>query len=277
MIMKRILLLGSGLVVEPLVEYLLNEKNLYLTIATIEFEKAVKMLRGSSEGQAVFLDAANENDLEKQIKDHDIIISLLPAPMHPKVARLCLAHGKNMVTASYVSPAMRALDDDVKKAGLIFLNELGLDPGIDHMSAMRVINHVEDMGGMITGFRSYCGGLPAPEANTNPLGYKFSWAPRGVFVAATNNARFLWNGEIKETPGNKLFHSYETLPVQDMIFEAYPNRDSIPYIEVYGLNNVQTMFRGTLRYPGWCHIIEDIRRCRLSGLYRAFHQCRHIP
>ncbi|MBN1880114.1 saccharopine dehydrogenase NADP-binding domain-containing protein [bacterium] len=255
---KKVLLLGSGLVTEPLVEYLLNINNFKLTIASLELDRSARMLKGHPRGTAIYLDAGNEHDLESLIGDHDLSISLLPAPMHPRVARLCLKHHRNMVTASYVSPAMKALDDEVKRSGLIFLNELGLDPGIDHMSAMKIIHQVGKLGGKITGFQSYCGGLPAPEANTNPLGYKFSWAPRGVLVAATNDARFLKNGEIKAIPGKTLFHSHELLEVQGMTFEAYPNRDSIPYKDLYGLDGVQTMFRGTLRYPGWCHLLKTL-------------------
>ena len=257
---KKILLLGSGLVVDPLVKYFLQIPDFHLTIATLELDKALGMLGGHPRGKAVFLDAAVDGDLEALVKEHDIAISLLPAPMHPRIGLFCLKYKKNLVTASYVSPAMRGMDRDARTAGVIFLNELGLDPGIDHMSAMRIIHHVSRTGGKVTGFRSYCGGLPAPEANTNLLGYKFSWAPRGVLVAATNSARYLWDGVLKEVPGERLFQSYEKLTVEGMDFEAYPNRDSMPYMDIYGLQGVRTMFRGTLRYPGWCHILQAIVR-----------------
>jgi saccharopine dehydrogenase (NADP+, L-glutamate forming) len=253
---RRILLLGSGLVTGPLVDYLLNSGQVELTIATLEPDKARTMLKGHPEGSVKYLDAANEKDLDREVSRHDCVISLLPAPMHPAVARMCLKSKKHLVTASYVSPVMRSFDTDAKKAGLLFLNELGLDPGIDHMSAMRIIHHVQNTGGTVTGFRSYCGGLPAPEANTNPLGYKFSWAPRGVFTASTNNARYLWNDQTVEIDGKNLFHSYENIAVGDVVFEAYPNRDSIPYRSTYGLEHARTMFRGTLRYPGWCHTLR---------------------
>lgn len=254
----NILLLGSGLVTEPLVEYLLKLDDVRLTIATLEEDKARAMVKGNQKADVVYMDAGNQEDLDSRVRDYDLVISLLPAPMHPGVARSCLKHRKNMLTASYVSPAMKTFDDDARDAGLLFLNELGLDPGIDHMSAMRIIEHVENSGGTITGFRSYCGGLPAPEANTNPLGYKFSWAPRGVLSAATNDARYLWNGAISDVAGKDLFRSFESLAVQDLIFEAYPNRNSMPYIDLYGLRNADTMFRGTLRYPGWCRAFRAL-------------------
>lgn len=248
---KKVLLLGSGLVTEPLVEYMLKLEGVDLTIATLEKEKAEAMIKGHPKAQAVFLDASHSDDLEPLITKHDLVISLLPAPMHPGVARLCLKQGKDLVTASYAGPAMRAFDNDAREAGLLFLNELGLDPGIDHMSAMKIIEEVKDLGGVVTGFRSYCGGLPAPEANTNPLGYKFSWAPRGVLTATTNDARYLWNGKLVNLPGKDLFKSFESLALEGFVFEAYPNRDSMPYADLYGLKNVETMYRGTLRYPGW--------------------------
>lgn len=255
---KKVLLLGSGLVTEPFVEYMLKQEDVELTIATLEKEKAEAMIKGHSKAQAVFMDATNSDDLEPLISKHDIVISLLPAPMHPGVARLCLKQSKDLVTASYAGPAMQAFDKDAQKAGLLFLNELGLDPGIDHMSAMKIIEDVQSAGGTITGFRSYCGGLPAPEANTNPLGYKFSWAPRGVLTATTNDARYLWNGKLINLPGKDLFKSFESLALEGFVFEAYPNRDSMPYADLYGLKNVQTMYRGTLRYPGWSHAMRTL-------------------
>ncbi len=254
----KILLLGSGLVTGPLVDYLLDTGEAELTIATLEPDKAKAMLRGHQNGSVLHMDAGNDDDLDTQVRAHDCVISLLPAPMHPDVARKCLKHKKHLVTASYVSPQMKAFDADAKKSGVLFMNELGLDPGIDHMSAMRVINHVQKTGGLITGFRSYCGGLPAPEANNNPLGYKFSWAPRGVFTAATNNARYLWDNQTIQIEGSELFNSWENISVGDLVFEAYPNRDSIPYLDIYGLKHAETMFRGTLRYPGWCHTLSTL-------------------
>jgi saccharopine dehydrogenase-like NADP-dependent oxidoreductase len=164
-----------------------------------------------------------------------------------------MKHGKHMSTTSYLTDDMLAFDEEAKAKGLTFINECGVDPGIDHMSAMRVIHAAESKGGKVVSFRSYCGGLPAPEANTNPIGYKFSWAPRGVLVAATNPAKYLMNGEIVEVPGDELFAEPELVDVKDTgKFEGYPNRNSLPYIDMYGLKNVKTMFRGTLRNLGHC-------------------------
>jgi saccharopine dehydrogenase-like NADP-dependent oxidoreductase len=176
---------------------------------------------------------------------------------------------------------MKALDTDVKSAGLTFINECGVDPGLDHMSAMRVIHDVTAKGGTVESFRSYCGGLPAPEANTNPLGYKFSWAPRGVLTAASNPARYRRDGKIIELPGDELFRSPEIVEIPGAgTFEGYPNRDSLPYAAMYGLDKAKTMFRGTLRNRDHCEtwyqwvrlgLFSQQRRPDLNGMtYRDF-------
>ena len=197
------------------------------------------------------------------------------------MARRCLKHGRMMATTSYISPEMRALDADVRAAGLTFLNECGVDPGLDHMSAMRVIHEAAADGGKVVSFRSYCGGLPAPEADTNPIGYKFSWAPRGVLTAATNPARYRQDGRTIEVPGDELFRQPEIVEIPDVgTFEGFPNRDSLPYAALYGLDTAGTMFRGTLRNPGHCEtwypwvklgLFDQAPRADLAGMtYQAF-------
>jgi saccharopine dehydrogenase (NADP+, L-glutamate forming)/spermidine synthase len=172
-----------------------------------------------------------------------------------------------MVTTSYVSPEMEALDGPAKEAGVTVLNEIGVDPGIDHMSAMRIIDGVRRSGGKIVSFKSYCGGLPAPEANDNPFGYKFSWAPRGVLLASRNGASYLLDGRHIEVPPRRLFRDMHVLQVEDFgDFEAYPNRDSLSYIDIYGLEGIQTMYRGTLRNMGWCDTMYSLRRLGLLDL-----------
>jgi saccharopine dehydrogenase-like NADP-dependent oxidoreductase len=251
--MKRILVLGAGLVSRPLVHYLTDKEEIEVTVASRTVSKAEALVAGRERGKAVALNVKDEEALESLIAEHDIAVSLLPATEHNKVARLCLKHSKHMSTTSYLTADMLALDGEAKEKGLTFINECGVDPGIDHMSAMRVIHDAERRGGKVVAFRSYCGGLPAPEANTNPIGYKFSWAPRGVLVAATNPAKYMMNGEIVEVPGDELFAEPELVEVQGTgKFEGYPNRDSLPYIEMYGLEDIKTMFRGTLRNLGHC-------------------------
>jgi saccharopine dehydrogenase-like NADP-dependent oxidoreductase len=252
--MKRILVLGAGLVSRPIIHYLTDLEDAEVTVATRTVSKAEALVAGRPRGKAVALNVVkDEAGLEQLVSKNDISISLLPATEHVRVAKLCLKHKKMMSTTSYIDPAMQALDGDAKAAGLTFLNECGVDPGLDHMSAMRVIHEVTSKGGKVISFRSYCGGLPAPEANTNPIGYKFSWAPRGVLVAAGNPAQYRKDGELVQVPGDELFKKPEIVNIQGVgTFEGYPNRDSLPYADTYGLDAAQTMFRGTLRNTSHC-------------------------
>jgi saccharopine dehydrogenase-like NADP-dependent oxidoreductase len=257
--MARVLLLGAGLVTRPLVRYLLDQPDLEMTIATRTVSKAENLIDGHPRGRALKLLVDDAAALARLVAEHDLSISLLPYQYHVQVAQLCIEHRKQMVTTSYISPEMNALDAPAREAGVTILNEIGVDPGIDHMSAMRVIHDVERRGGKVTSFSSYCGGLPAPDANTNPWGYKFSWSPRGVLMAGKNDGRFQRDGQIVEIPGGELFAHYETVQVPGAgEFEGYTNRDCLGYIDLYGLQGVRDMFRGTLRYPGWCDSMRAV-------------------
>lgn len=257
--MKRVLVLGAGLVTRPLVRYFLEKCDFRVEVATRTISKAEKLINNHPHGKTSQLDLTRPSSLEKFIPNADLVISLVPYAFHSTVAEFCIKHRKPMITTSYVSDAMRALDKHAKEAGIPILNEVGLDPGIDHMSAMQIIHQVEDAGGRITGFSSYCGGLPAPEANTNPLGYKFSWSPKGVLLAGRNSAKFLRNGKEVNIPAEELFENYWPVEVEGLgEFEAYPNRDSLSYVGTYGLRGVRGMLRGTLRYKGWCLFMKKI-------------------
>lgn len=250
--MKHVLLLGAGLVSKPLVDYLFDH-GFQLTVASRTVSKAEKLAGGHKNGKAEKLLIEDHAHLAGLIKNSDLAISLVPYTHHVTIAKICIEHKKPMVTTSYVSKDMKALDGKAKEAGIIILNEIGLDPGIDHMSAMRIINNVNKKGGKIESFYSYCGGLPAPEANTNPWGYKFSWSPRGVVMAGKNNAQYLKDGKVIEIPSKNLFaHTWELNVPGGGVFDAYPNRDSLSYIDIYGLKGIKTLFRGTLRNKGWC-------------------------
>jgi len=251
--MPKILVLGAGLVSRPLVHYLTDQEGFEVTVASRTVSKAEALVEGRARGKALSLNVSDLSALEALIAEHDVAVSLLPATEHVKVAQLCLTHRKHMTTTSYISPEMTALDGKAQAAGLSFLNECGVDPGIDHMSAMQIIHGAQRNGGKVVAFRSYCGGLPAPEANTNPIGYKFSWAPRSVLVAAMQPGRYLRDGELIEVPGDELFAAPELVDIPSVgRLEGYPNRDSIGYIEMYGLEGIKTMFRGTLRNLGHC-------------------------
>jgi saccharopine dehydrogenase (NADP+, L-glutamate forming)/spermidine synthase len=257
--MKRVLILGAGLVAKPLVRYLLDQPDFEVVIATRTVSKAIKLIDSHPKGTAKTLNLKNEEGLRDEVKDADLVISMVPYAFHTLVARFCIEFKKHMVTTSYVSDEMKALDGEAKNAGILILNEIGVDPGIDHMEAMRIIHGVEAKGGEITGFTSYCGGLPAPEANTNPWGYKFSWSPIGVLLAGKNSAKYIKDGELVEIPSAELFDNYVIWPIEGLgNFEGYPNRDSVPYIDLYGIQSTKTMFRGTLRNIGWCSTLKKV-------------------
>jgi saccharopine dehydrogenase (NADP+, L-glutamate forming) len=260
--MKKILVLGAGLVAGAHTRYLLDQPDFHVTVASRTVSKAEAIIQGHPQGEARALNVADEAALEDMISQADLAVSLLPYVYHPLVARLCVKHGKHMVTTSYVKEAMAQLDGAAKDAGVILLNEVGVDPGIDHMAAMKIIHKVQKDGGEITSFISWCGGLPAPEANTNPFGYKFSWAPKGVLLAGKSSARYLQDGREVAIPGEELFDHRWTVPVEVegkvIDFEGYPNRDSLPYMETYGITSTKTMFRGTLRNVGWCDTLRKI-------------------
>ncbi|MFQ5805499.1 MAG: saccharopine dehydrogenase C-terminal domain-containing protein [Phycisphaerae bacterium] len=257
--MKKVLVLGAGLVARSLVRYLLDQPDLHVTVASRTVSKADALVAGHPQGATLTLLADDTAKLEKLVGEHDLAISLLPAPLHPVVAEMCVKHRKHMVTTSYVSSKMRALDAPAREAGVMVLNEIGVDPGIDHMSAMRIIHNVQERGGRVVSFKSYCGGLPAPEANDNPWGYKFSWSPRAVCTAGKNAARFRENGKEVEIPGPELFACTHPVQVEGIgELEAYPNRDSLAYLDIYGLQDIETMFRGTFRYKGWCACLKKV-------------------
>lgn len=256
--MKKILILGAGLVSRPGVVFLL-ESGFDVTVASRTLEKAEKIVQRFENGNALSLLVEDKDALDALVKKHDIIVSLLPWTHHILVAKSCLTHNKFMATTSYVSEDMKKLDREVRDKNLLFLNEIGVDPGMDHMSAMKIIDDVHAGGGKIRHFYSFCGGLPAPDDNDNPFGYKFSWSPRGVVLASRNAARFLENGKEVNIEGKDLFLNYRVEKVDGVgEFEVYPNRDSIPYKEIYGLKDALTVMRGTYRNIGWCDTLKKM-------------------
>ncbi len=255
----NVLVLGAGMVSKPLVRYLLDHPTFSVTMASRTVSKAEKIINGHNFGTAVAFNISDNALLERLVSKSDLTVSLLPYTYHVKVAKLCIKHKKHLVTTSYVNDDMKSLDKQAKEAGIILLNECGLDPGIDHMSAMRIIHEVEKNDGKIISFRSTTGALPSFEANTNPFCYKFSWSPRGVLLASRNDARWLENGKEVFVPGEKLFENYTLQDIPGVgTFENYPNRDSIPYKDIYGLKYAKTVYRGTFRITGWCETLRKI-------------------
>ncbi len=253
--MQNILILGAGLSSTTLIKYLLDhsDKQWSVRVGDIKPENAQEKIQNHPNGEAFAFDVHKKDQRFKEIRWAHIVISLLPARMHHLVAETCVEIGRNMVTASYLSPAIKALDGAAKEKGIILMNECGVDPGLDHMSAMKIIREIEEEGGKLLSFESSTGGLVAPGFENNPWQYKFTWNPRNVVLAGHEGARFLHNGKFKYIPYHKVFRRIETIQVPQLgAFEVYGNRDSLTYRETYGLHNLNTMFRGTIRRPGYC-------------------------
>lgn len=254
--MTKILIIGAGRSAIYLIEYLLNhaaEHHWHITVTDMDVRLAQEKTGKHPHATAMSFDIRNEEERRRIIAEHDLIISMLPAFMHGDVARDCVELGKHMATASYVSADMKTLNETAQKKQLLLLNECGLDPGIDHASAMKMIDGIHAKGGKLITFKSYCGGLVAPESNDNPWGYKFSWNPRNVILAGQGTAQYLEEGEKKFIPYNRIFTQIDEVQMDGYgKFDAYANRDSISYIDVYGLKDIRTMLRGTFRQHGYC-------------------------
>ncbi|MHA1136179.1 MAG: saccharopine dehydrogenase C-terminal domain-containing protein [Candidatus Thorarchaeota archaeon] len=257
--MKKVLCLGAGLVARPFIHYL-SEHGFHVVVASRTKSKAENLIEGCENTEAVAFNIATDDSLLEDLTAKvDLVCSLLPYTFHVKAAKVAIRHKKMFCTTSYISDEMKALEDDAKKAGVLLLNECGVDPGIDHMSAMQIIDHVHNNNGKIVSFTSFTGGLPAPEANNNPYGYKLSWSPRGVLLAGRNNAHFLRDGKEVKIDGVDLFQNCEPMEVPGMgTFEGYPNRDSMSYIDIYNIQETKTMLRGTFRNTGWCETLDKI-------------------
>ncbi|GAA4949664.1 saccharopine dehydrogenase C-terminal domain-containing protein [Algibacter agarivorans] len=254
--MRKILIIGSGKSTAYLLKYVLDKsvvENLFITVADLNIESAQKLIGNHQNAKAIKLDVFDGASRAEAIKNADIVVSMLPARFHIDVAKDCISFKKHMVTASYVSPEMQALDEDAKANGLILMNEIGVDPGIDHMSAMQVLDRIRDKGGDIILFESFTGGLVAPESDNNLWNYKFTWNPRNVVVAGQGGAaKFLQEGAYKYISYNRLFRRTEFLNIEGFgRFEVYANRDSLKYQSVYGLDNIKTLYRGTIRRVGF--------------------------
>ena len=254
--MKKILVIGAGRSAVTLIKYLLDNakvNNWFVRVADCSEDLAKEAAGNSKNGKALFFNVTDEKQRESEIENADIVISMLPARMHITVAKDCVRLGKNLVTASYVSDEITELDEAAKQAGVLLLNEIGLDPGIDHMSAMQVIDDIKENGGELTSFKSFCGGLVHPDYDTNPWHYKFTWNPRNVVLAGQGTAQYIKHGRYKYIPYHKLFERTEQMNILDAgEFEGYANRDSLNYRKAYGLENILTLFRGTLRRKGFC-------------------------
>jgi saccharopine dehydrogenase-like NADP-dependent oxidoreductase len=254
--MRNILIIGAGKSASYLIKYFLDKadaENLHITVGDINLKNAQRLIDNHTHAHAIPLDVFDKESRGEAIKVADIVVSMLPARFHIEVAKDCVTHSTHMVTASYVSPEMQSLNSSAKSKGLVFMNEIGVDPGIDHMSAMQVLDGIRAKGGEIILFESFTGGLVAPESDNNLWNYKFTWNPRNVVVAGQGSAaKFLQEGAYKYIPYNRLYRRTEFLDIDGYgRFEAYANRDSLKYQSVYGLDNIKTLYRGTMRRVGF--------------------------
>ena len=254
--MQRILVVGAGRSASTLIQYLLDhsqENDWQVIVGDYDLSLAKQKVGNHPNGKAIRFDVFDVEQRNDGIRNTDIVVSMLPASMHILLAEDCVFQGKNMVTASYVSEDIAALNDKAVEKGVLLLNEIGLDPGIDHMSAKKVIDDIHNEGGKIHTFKSFCGGLVAPKYDTNPWNYKFTWNPRNVVLAGQGTAQFLRNSQHKYIPYQNLYSRIESINILDAgAFEGYANRDSLEYREAYDLADIPTIFRGTLRRPGYC-------------------------
>ena len=273
--MSHILVLGAGQSARFLIAKLLELSDKHdwsVTVGDMDVAAAEAVVDGHARGRAVYFDV-NDSDLRNaEIQKADIVANLLPPAYQSLVAWDCVNHGRHMVGASYQDQAMRDLSTDAERKGVLLLGELGLDPGIDHMVAMRLIDRVREKGGRIVGFASYGGGLPAPDQPQNPLQYIITWNPRNVVMSGEDGTQYLENGKIKIVPHHHIFHHTWAVDVDGIgVLEAYPHSDALRYRDAFGLPDVHTMIRGTLRYPGWSETWSQVVRLGLPN------EIMHIP
>ncbi|TEA17536.1 Saccharopine dehydrogenase [Colletotrichum sidae] len=253
---QSVLMLGAGFVTRPTLD-ILSDSGIPVTVACRTLESAQKLSAGVKHATPISLDVNDEKALDAEVAKHDLVISLIPYTFHATVIKSAIRQKKHVVTTSYVSPAMMELDQQAKEAGITVMNEIGLDPGIDHLYAVKTIEEVHAEGGKIISFLSYCGGLPAPEASDNPLGYKFSWSSRGVLLALRNAAKYYKDGQVVDVASKDLMGTAKPYFIYPgYAFVAYPNRDSTPYKERYNIPEAETIVRGTLRYQGFPQFIK---------------------
>ncbi len=257
--MKKVAIIGAGLMTKPMVDYFIEKCGYQVIMVNRTVSKAEKIIAGRAAGKAVSWPNNDPVVLDKVIGEVDIAISMVPKPIHIHVAKSCLRNGKNMVTTAYEIPELLALEKEVKEKGLLILNELGEVPGMDHFGTQMILDEIKEEGGRVISLNSYGSGLPAYESNNNPMGYKFSWDPRTVFVAAQTAAGYLKNGKKIDVPGDKLFEHFWYVDIDDLgTFESYPNKDVQKYVKPFGLDKDVSFYRGLLRFSGYCNHMKNV-------------------
>ena len=265
--MKTVVIVGAGWMTKPMVDYFMEKCGYRVIVANRTLSKAQDVIAGRSQGQAVQWSTDEPDVLDRVIGESDLAVSMVPKPVHIHVAKACLRHRKHMVTTAYEIPELVALDQEAKEKGILILNELGEVPGMDHMGTQLVLDAVQQEGGRVISLDSYGSGLPSFEFNRNPMGYKFSWDPRTVFVAAQTAAAYLKNGKKIEVPGDELFQHFWLVDIEGLgTFESYPNKDVEKYVEPFGLDENVSFYRGLLRFSGYCN---NMRYMLALGLLKS--------
>lgn len=255
--MKKVTVLGAGFVTKPAVDYFLDQCGYQVTVTSLKKSESERLIAGRENGVAFAWSEENEDLLDLLVSESDIVMSMVPPPLHPLVAKACLKHQKDMVTTSYISPNLEALDQLFRESGILALNEIGEDPGLDTMITKRMIDRIKDESGRILSVNSYGAGVPAFEHNNNPWGYKFSWSPTGLIAAAKSSAAYLEKGKRIEIASGNIFDHHWLVDLDNIgTFETYPNRDSEKYLECLGLDKDISFYRGLLRYTGWCNTMK---------------------
>ena len=258
--MKKIAIIGAGLMTKPLVDYFIEKSGYQVIMVNRTLSKAEKVIAGRSLGQAVRWPDNDPDVLDKVISEVDVAISMVPKPIHIHVAKSCLRNRKSMLTTAYEIPELLALEKEAKEKEILIFNELGEDPGMDHLGTQMILDEIKEEGGRVISLDSYGSGLPSFESNNNPMGYKFSWDPRTVLVAAQTAAAYLKNGKRIEVPGDKLFEHFWYVDIDGLgVFESYPNKDVQKYVKPFGLDEDVSFYRGLLRFSGYCNNMRNIR------------------
>jgi saccharopine dehydrogenase-like NADP-dependent oxidoreductase len=277
--MQTILIAGAGKSSIYLIHYLLTHapRNKWkIIVADGDANAIAEKIGGSPLAEAVVMDITNAAEREALVKRSDIVLSLMPPHLHIHLAKDCLTHKKPLITSSYISPEMKEMDKAVREAGLMFMCEMGLDPGIDHMTANKIIHGIQRVAGSVISFKSYCGGLIAPENDNNPWHYKFSWNPKNIITAGLGGAKYLLNGKEVDVPYEKIFENNKKIKVADLGMLAwYPNRDSMRYLDIYDVPDVKTFVRATLRYPSFCKGWQALILLGLTDQQDAFDTAGH--
>ena len=257
--MKKVAILGAGYVTEPLAHYLMDDCAYDVVIATRTVSKAEKIIGERKNARAMAWVATQHDELDQLVQEVDLVVSMIPPTMHIPVAEACLRHRSHLVTSSYISPQMQALDAEAKERGVVLMNEVGEDPGLDHMGAKSMIDKARAEGGKVTALASYGAGLPSFEHNRNALNYKFSWSPRGVLMAAQSSAAYIAKGKVIEVPARDLFDHHWLVDIEGLgTFETYPNRSCLRYLPHFDLEENASLYRGLLRFVGWCNFMKSL-------------------